>query len=115
MIARHVQPAFSIRSRYLVRHAFAADGVDQHVGADARDAALRERVRHVARDVALLVDEVGEGDRLLRAADWPFSIAGKISSPLSRHLRAIASHELRVGLGLEGAKEGGSPTGRRGL
>src|SRR5438552_2235920 len=71
VITRHVAAGLLHQRPVLARHALAADGIDQHVDADARARALGERVRHIARDIALLLDEVGEGDRLLRRADRP--------------------------------------------
>jgi len=47
----------------LAGHLIRAHGVEEDVDADARPAALGERRRHLPRDGAVFIDEVGERDR----------------------------------------------------
>jgi hypothetical protein len=102
VIAGHMAAGLLHQLPILARHARAADGVEQHVDADARAAALRERVGHVARDVAFLVDEAGERDRRLRVADRGEHRREDLVA-VQQHLCAVALHELRVRVRLDGA------------
>jgi hypothetical protein len=104
VIRCHVAARAFHQRAVLVRHVLAADGVEQHVDADARAAALGERLGHLARGVTLLIDEIGERDRRLCGANRRQHGRKDLVS-VEEYLRAISAHELGVGVRLERAEE----------
>ena len=105
VVAGHVAARALHQRPVLLRHVLAADGVEQHVDAHASATALSQGLRHVAGDVALLIDEVREGDRRRRAADR-LEHRRKDLFAVEENLRAVAAHELGVGVSLERSHEG---------
>ena len=87
-------------------HLVGADRVHQDVDADAGPAALGQRLGHLARDLAVFVDEVGEGDGRAGGVDRG-QHRRKDLLAVEQHLGAVTPDEARHRVGLHGPDEGG--------
>jgi hypothetical protein len=89
-----------------LRHPAGADGVHEHVDADAGPAALGQRLDDLAGDVTVLPREVRERDGRARPADRR-QHRGEDLVAVDEHRGAIAVDEARQRVGLDGPDEGG--------
>ena len=89
----------------LAGHLIRAHGVEEDVDADARPAALGERRRHLPRDGAVFIDEVGERDRRPSLTDRRQHGREDLVS-VQEEPGAVALGGARQGMGFERPREG---------